>query len=208
MSILVDPRKERFAQELVKRALAKPDERATLPECYELAGFTGITNASRMARRPEIIARVREIQSAAAELAEINASWLLLKAKRLAQFNVDDYLTAPNEAGVRYFDISKASREQLAALAELSIEEATEGRGEAAIEIRRTRIKGQQIPALQLIAAVLKLVQPEGVSFSATVNNTVATQVNNGTGARGRIAGVIEQIASRESGELAGAGAA
>jgi phage terminase small subunit len=190
MSILVDPRKERFAQEL-----ARPNH-PPLAECYVAAGFTG-TNSSRMARRPEITRRVREIQSAAAALAEIDAAWLLLKAKRLAEFNVDDFLTAPNEAGVRYFDISKASREQLAAVAELAIEESTEGRGEAAVDIRRTRIKGQQLPALQLIAQVLKLVQPEGVSL--TVNQTVATQLNES--ARDRIAGRIEAIAGRTARE-------
>jgi hypothetical protein len=185
MPPLVDPRRERFAQEL-----SKPN-RGTLAECFAAAGFSG-GNSSRLARRPEIVARVRELQARAAELAELDAAWVLLKAKRLASFNVDDFLTPPNEHGIRYIDISKASRAMLETLAELTVEETTDGRGEEAVGIRRTKIKGHDpLAALTLIAKLIEAIK----DGQAPVNVAVQVNVND---ARQRVATRIEQIVERD----------
>jgi hypothetical protein len=96
----------------------------------------------------------------------VDAAWVLRKLKRRADYNVDDFLTPPNEAGVRYFDISRASCEQLEGLAELMFDETTEGIGEKAQGVRRTKIKGEAMEALNLMARILGMIKTNDVAVN------------------------------------------
>lgn len=67
MPVLSSPRHERFAQELAKGK--------TQTEAYAIAGYKpSEQHASRLARNGKVIERLAELQSAAAERAEITAA--------------------------------------------------------------------------------------------------------------------------------------
>jgi len=205
MPILRNPQHEKVAQEL---ALLRKPYAACEAAGYDPANSSFKSTARKIVQRKDVQARKLEIMAKQAELAEIDGGWLLLKCKRMADFNVDDFLTKPNEAGVRYIDISKASRAMLEGLSELTVEEATKGRGASAVAIRHTKIKGEKLAALTLIAKVLELVK-DGV-FVLNVNQANAAaqagQISEGMDAKGFIAARIEQIVGRAVGEPAGAG--
>lgn len=66
---------------------------------------------------------------------------------------------------------------------------------------KKTKVS-DQIAAMRLAAQIKGLLVPD---VALTVNNTVATQINNnGNGPRERIAGLIDKVAGRETSESAG----
>jgi hypothetical protein len=161
MSVLVDPRKERYAQEL-----AKPN-RPKLDECFAVAGFTG-GNSSRMARRPEIAERVREIQSAAANLAELDSAWLLLRAKRIAEFDTDKLLTGQADLSDLPGDIEIIESDDEG--------ESAEPKSVSGRKLFKMKVKASdRIAAFTLIAKVLEFIRPGDVNVNVSA---VAAQIN------------------------------
>jgi hypothetical protein len=71
---------------------------------------------------------------------EKSPSEVLREIQSLAFANMLDYLGVTDHGDV-YVDLSKLSREQAAAIQEVTVEEYTEGRGDAARQIKRTKFK-------------------------------------------------------------------
>jgi hypothetical protein len=70
MPVLKNPKHERFAQEVASGK--------TQVEAYEIAGYKpNDGNAAQLAKRPEISARVAEINGIAADKVAIDKSWVL-----------------------------------------------------------------------------------------------------------------------------------
>lgn len=164
MGVLGNFDHERFC-EAVHRRIWGGEKRATaIVAAYRETMYRGeataedqalAPNARRLANRQDVSARLAELAQRSAVLAELDASWALVQLKRYTQFNVADYLTEPNEAGVRFFNIGSVPHEKMALLSELTLEEFTEGRGAAATDLRRTKIKGYDpIQALSLMARI------------------------------------------------------
>lgn len=168
MSVLRNPVDEKIAQGLaaLKTTLEACTDAGLTRGKQSKEGFKG--NCRKRCQRKDIAARVAEIQTVAAELAEIDAGWIMLKAKRLLGWNLDDFLGPVQANGYRYFDVSAATREQLEVLAEFSQdEEYRPGREdkdgnlvEEPLTIRKVRLKpNNQVALLELMARIKGLVQ-------------------------------------------------
>ncbi len=92
MPVLLNPRHEIVAQE---RAAGKTTAESCQAAGYNPENVSFRANSRKICSRRDVKARIREIQSAKAELAELDAAWVLLKLKRLCGFNVADFLTPP-----------------------------------------------------------------------------------------------------------------
>lgn len=84
MPALKDPQYEKFASELAE--LKSPTE------AYKLAGYAPHRgNAARLAKRPEVRARVQELLDEAAEFADIRRVRVLVEIDRVGRANVKDF---------------------------------------------------------------------------------------------------------------------
>lgn len=133
MPVLSNTRHERFAQELFAGK--------TADEAYVLAGFKrNRGNASRLKADESILARVEELKSAAAERAQVTRADVLRELAFLGFSNMQDYMRAGPD-GDPYLDFSSLTREQAAALTEVTVEDFKDGRGEEARDVRRMKFK-------------------------------------------------------------------
>lgn len=125
MPALKNPQYDRFACELAE---LKP-----AIEAYKAAGFTPHRgNANRLAKRPEIQARVRELIEEAAEFSDIRRSRVLVEIDRVGRANLIDFFervcVGKDEKGaeryeIRLRDITQLPRHLTAALAGLEWDE-------------------------------------------------------------------------------------
>jgi len=126
MSALKDPQYEKFASELAE--LKAPIE------AYKLAGFVPHRgNANRLARRPEIKARVQQLLDEAAEYADIRRVRVLVEIDRVGRANLADFYekvsTGKDVNGIEQFelrlrDITSLPRHLTAAIAGIEWDEA------------------------------------------------------------------------------------
>lgn len=123
MPVLKNAKHERFAQELAKGTVAVT--------AYAKAGYKPDDgNASKMAAKPEVQARVQEITGKAAERVGVTIERILDELALLGFSNMLDYVSI-NEAGDPQIDLGNLTREQAAALSEITINTRTERGGEA-----------------------------------------------------------------------------
>lgn len=91
-------------------------------------------------KKPEIQAALTERRKKLAEDTEITPESVLRELAKLGFANMQDYMRSTSD-GDPYFDISNISRDQAAALAEVTVEDFKEGRGEDARDVRRIKFK-------------------------------------------------------------------
>lgn len=129
--VLENPKHERFAQELAKGK--------TATEAYVLVGYKDNDgNASKMAAKVQD--RVKEITGKAADKAGVTIERVLSELALIGFSNMLDYMRAGPD-GDPYLDFSALTREQAAALAEVTVEDFKDGRGESARDVRRVKFK-------------------------------------------------------------------
>jgi phage terminase small subunit len=130
---LANPKHERFAQELAKGTKQF--------EAYAKVGYAGdATHASRLGARPDVQARVEEILGRAAAKVEVTVEKVLRELALLGFANMQDYMRSGAD-GDPYLDFSGLTREQAAALAEVTVEDFKEGRGDSGRDVRRIKFK-------------------------------------------------------------------
>ena len=144
MAELEDPQQELACQ---KRA-----EGISQKDAYSAAGYADGKNGPRFFRQKHVATRVREIVARRAVLADLDDAWVLLRLKRIADGNLDDYF-AHNAAGERLgIDLASVPRERMAVLAEVTQEVFVDGDKDDPDTIKRTKIKMlQPVTALELI---------------------------------------------------------
>jgi hypothetical protein len=125
MSILRNPRHEAGAQAL---AAFKSNAEAAIAAGFDAAGTSFESNARKFANRKDIRRRVVEIQRRGAEMAEVEAGFIILGLRDLLRYNLDDFLTKAefdekgNVTKRRRLDIDRATREQLERIEEFATE--------------------------------------------------------------------------------------
>jgi len=156
MPTLANPKHERFAQALA-------DGKSQF-EAHGIAGYKAHRgNASSLAQDKSIVERVAEIL---AEREHVQAEGLKLaieqtgitKARVLEEYaklgfaNMLDYMRVGHD-GDPVLDFSALTRDQAAALVEVTVEDFKDGRGEDARDVRRVKFKlGDKKGALDSIA--------------------------------------------------------
>lgn len=98
------------------------------------------TNASRLLRNAQVAARVAELKASAAKASNVTAARVLDELAKLAFANMADYMRV-GAGGDPVLDFSKLTRDQAAALTEVTVEDYLDGRGEDAREVRKVKFK-------------------------------------------------------------------
>lgn len=90
--------------------------------------------------KPDIAAAVAEAQAKRAGRTEITADRVLQELAKIGFANMADYMRAGPD-GDPYLDFSELTRDQAAALIEVTVEDFKDGRGEDARDVRRVKFK-------------------------------------------------------------------
>jgi len=138
MTVLKNPRHERFAQEIAKGTF--------VTKAHEIAGYkSNDGNASKLAAKPEIAARVKEIIERAGVRVEITISRVLEELGKLGFSNMDDYVTIGSD-GLPFVDMARVNRDKMAAVQEVHVEttmssEINEAGEREAVPVRKVKFK-------------------------------------------------------------------
>lgn len=107
---------------------------------HKQAGFKpSYKSSAELSRKPIIVARIAEIKRVALADCELDVQKVVTEFEKLAFSNMMDFIRI--EGGEPYLDFSRMSREQAAAIAEITVEETTTGSGESQRTQRRTKFK-------------------------------------------------------------------
>lgn len=152
MAKKLTPKQAAFVREyLVDLNASAAARRAGYSE--KTSGFIGHENL----KKPKIAAMIHEALEARAERTEITADRVLEELGKLAFSNIGDYHRISDE-GEPYIDLTDLTRDQMAALTELQVDDYTEGRGNDSRDVRRVKIKlADKKAALELLGKHLKL---------------------------------------------------
>lgn len=84
---------------------------------------------------------------------------IMAELEKMAFSSMEDWTTPSlTDPSVRYIDLSDTTPEQLAAIGEYEVETYTEGRGDAAREVKRVKIKNhQKLKAIELVMRARKM---------------------------------------------------
>lgn len=133
MPILPKAGHERFAQFIAQGMSASA--------AYVAAGYSkNDGNAARLNRNEHVRARVEEILSEGAAKAGVTVQRIVDELAKVGFANMGDYLHA-TAGGDPFFVYDQLTDEQKAALAEVTVEDFKEGRGEDARDVRRVKFK-------------------------------------------------------------------
>src|ERR1700712_3963010 len=133
MPVLSNSRHERFAQAV---AQGQPATQA-----YVTAGYAANEgNAGRLNRNGAVRARVDELLAVGAEKAGVTVQRIVDELAKVGFANMLDYMRAGPD-GDPYLDFGSLTRDQAAALGEVTVEDFKDGRGEDARDVRRVKFK-------------------------------------------------------------------
>lgn len=127
------PKQQRFVQEYLV------DLNAT--QAAKRAGYAQPqSQGPRLLQNVEICNAVRREQEKLGAAAGITAEKVIRELALLGFSNMQDYMRS-GPGGDPYLDFSKLTRDQAAALVEVTVEDFKDGRGEDARDVRRVRFK-------------------------------------------------------------------
>lgn len=128
-------KQQRFVEEyLIDLNAAAAARRAGYSEASAKAiGWENLT-------KPDIAEAISEARRAAMERAELTLDQIIAELRLLGFSNMMDYMK-PSETGDPYLDFSSLTREQAAALTEVTVEDFKDGRGDDARDVRRVKFK-------------------------------------------------------------------
>ncbi len=107
---------------------------------YRAKGAVADAAASRLLGNVKVSARIAELKGAAAQASTIEAVRVLTELAKLAFANMLDYMRVGPD-GDPVLDFSKLTRDQAAALVEVTVEDFLDGRGEDARQVRKVKFK-------------------------------------------------------------------
>jgi phage terminase small subunit len=133
-SLKIDRRVELFVREYL---VDFNGARAAIAAGY--AEKSARVTASRLLTKANIQALIEKLQAERTKKLDITAERILSELSKMAFSNMLDYVGVKD--GDAYIDLSKLTRDQAAAIQEITVDEYMEGRGEGARNIKRTRFK-------------------------------------------------------------------
>ena len=131
----MDDKQQRFVEEYLV------DLNAT--QAAIRAGYsakTAYAQGSRLLRNVRVAAAIREAKAARSERTQITADMVVKELAKLAFSNMANYMKVGPD-GDPYLNFGALTRDQAAALIEVTVDDFTDGRGEDAREVRRVRFK-------------------------------------------------------------------
>ncbi len=129
------PKQEHFAEEFLI------DLNAT--QAAIRAGYskrTARSQGQRLLTNVDIAKAIYAAMARRSERTEIEADAVIRELAKIGFANMLDYITIGKD-GDPYVDLSKLTREQAAAIGEVTVEDFTDGRGEDARDVRRVKFK-------------------------------------------------------------------
>ena len=137
MAVLENARHEAFARAIVEGKSGR--------EAYKAAGYkakdrAADANASRLLTIANVAARVAELQKEAAQGAVMTGREVLEELSRIGRANMLDYMKIGPD-GDPVLNFAKLTRNQAAALVEVTVEDFLDGRGEDAREVRKVKFR-------------------------------------------------------------------
>src|SRR5258706_9619414 len=134
---LPNAKHEAFARAIVEGKSGRAAYRAA---GYASKGRAADANASRLIAIDSIAARIAELKGEAAQATIVTAARILEELAKLAFANMLDYMQVGPD-GDPVLDFSKLTRDQAAALTEVTVEDFLDGRGEDARQVRKVKFK-------------------------------------------------------------------
>lgn len=123
------------------------------------AGYSEFVSTNHQAKlfgRQDVIDYIQKKLEKATKKAEVTVEKVVDELAKIAFFNLGDAIVESHEDGSVSIDVTRLSKEQQAALAEFTVEEYTEGRGEARQGVRKIRLKPiDKLGALDKLARYL-----------------------------------------------------
>ena len=119
---------------------------------------TAQEQASRLLSNVMVQKEVKRLLDKRAKSLDITAERVLLEIARLSYSNMDDFVSFTSN-GDPYFDLSKMTREQAAAIESITVEDYYDGRGEDAREVKKIKLSlAKKNPNLNLLCKHLGLI--------------------------------------------------
>ncbi len=113
--------------------------------------------ASQLLSNPKVKELLAELTKKHADKLDLSTEKVLSELARVGFSNMLDYIKTTEE-GSAYVDLSNLTREQAAAIPEITVDEYVEGKGEHARKVKRTKLKlVDKIRSLELLGKHLKL---------------------------------------------------
>ena len=129
------------------------------------AGSIGSENL----QKPEIQNEIQRLFDKRGNKLEITAEKVLQELAKLAFVNMEDFITVGND-GYAVVDLSKLTRDQAAAIQEITVDEYQEGKGEQARDVKKVKFKlADKKGSLDLLAKHLKLYTGDGEEVSRPI---------------------------------------
>src|SRR5258706_4286631 len=107
---------------------------------YRAKGAAADANASRLLGNAKVSSRIAELKGVAAQASTVEATRVLDELAKLAFANMADYMRVGAD-GDPVLDFSKLTRDQAAALVEVTVEDYLDGRGDDARQVRKVKFK-------------------------------------------------------------------
>jgi phage terminase small subunit len=145
--------------------------------------------------KPDIAAAIKKAMAERAERTELTADWVVDELRKIAGANMADYMKA-NPAGDPYLDFSALTRDQTAALHEVTVEAYVDGRGEDARDVKRVKFKlydkraalvdlGRHLGLFEIKHRIDGKIEVEGSSAREIVTRLIARLSDAGTAGGG-----------------------
>lgn len=153
------------------------------------AGYSAKTaeqQASRLLRNVQVRAAVEQGQQKTAAKLEVTKERIVEELAKIGFSNMLDYMRAGHD-GDPYLDFSQLTRDQAAALSEVTVEDFKDGRGEDARDVRRVKFKlhdkkGALVDLAKMLGFVIEKHEHTGkdggpIETRETSDNEVARRV-------------------------------
>lgn len=134
------PKQEAFSRAFVETGNASEAYRRAYDVSADSKPNTIEKRACELLRHGKVAGRVAQLQAEIAARHDVTIDRIVKELALLGFSNMLDYVRTTDH-GDAYVDLSSLSREQAAAIQEIVVEEYTEGRGEDARDIKRTKFK-------------------------------------------------------------------